>query len=82
MPLLPSDLQSPLDSPTDPFVLTMNFLSALVSDLVFTRKFTDVAKWNRCAGVYLQPWLSSTQEDSAVVSENIRNHFLTLDKVR
>lgn len=60
----------------------LDFSSFLVSDLVHSRKFSDVAVWNRCVGVYVAPWTKEDPESSVRFAESIREHFLAIDKVR
>jgi elongation factor 3 len=81
--LLPQDVVGHLDptvTSADPLHLTLDFVSSLLADLVFERKFTDSELWKRCAGVYLEPWLRS-DESNVTFSERARLHFLAIDQV-
>ncbi|KAI0051246.1 hypothetical protein FA95DRAFT_1628606 [Auriscalpium vulgare] len=62
------------------FSQTIDFESSLVADLVFARKFTDVAAWNRSVGVYTGPWLSGG--DGAFFAETVREHFHAIEKAK
>ncbi|CAL1707600.1 unnamed protein product [Somion occarium] len=59
---------------------TLEFSSSLIADLVYRRRFSDVELWNRCLGVYVAPWLSGGAEEGAKVAEQVRQHFLAIDK--
>ncbi len=87
--LLPQDLvvisaQSPNGphTPKHPLLADiLRFVSSLVADLVHKRLFSDAATWKRCLGVYLNGWYPHGSEDGLHLGEQIRQHFLAVDKV-
>lgn len=78
----PGVLPATADSPSGPFTLTVDFVSSLLGDLIHDGKFNDSEAWNKCAGVYLDPWLRGTDETGATLTEKLRLHFLGIDLVR
>lgn len=81
--LFPSEaLPATADSPSGPFVLTVDFVSSLLGDLIHDGKLNDSKAWNKCAGTYLDPWLRGTTETGASLAEKLRLHFLEIDLVR
>ena len=81
--LFPSGaLPATADNLLGPFTLTIDFVSPLLGDLIHDGKFDDSEAWNKCAGVYLDPWLRDTGETGASIAEKLRLHFLEIDLVR
>ncbi|THH31808.1 hypothetical protein EUX98_g2391 [Antrodiella citrinella] len=88
--LLPSDLvvisTSAPNGPHAPrhelLSQNLDFSAALVSDLVYTRKFADEAAWKRCVGVYISPWTKEYPEGSDQFAESVRQHFWAIDKAQ
>ncbi|KAF7315452.1 hypothetical protein MIND_00060100 [Mycena indigotica] len=86
--LLPPELtitspSSPNNPPSPKYSLlaqSLAFQASLVADLVNERKFGDKKIWQRCVGVYLEPWLDS--ERGAQVSEAVRSHFYAIEKAK
>ncbi|KAJ8514383.1 hypothetical protein ONZ45_g8055 [Pleurotus djamor] len=80
---LDSELLSTED-PTQPryslLARSVDFQAALVADLVYNRRFTDVAAWKRCIGKYLEPWTDA--ERSNKCAEDIRLHFQAIDRAK
>lgn len=61
-------------------IRSLDFQATLVADLVYARRFTDVAAWKRCAGVYLEPWTNSEKSDK--YAEDVRLHFQAIDRAK
>lgn len=61
---------------------SLEFEASLVADLVHFRRFSDKETWNRCAGVYLVPWLGNDKERAATFAEQLREHYHAIDQVR
>ena len=59
----------------------LQFSSALVADLVYKRRFSDVEAWKRCLGVYLSGWFPQGSDEGMTICDQIRKHFLAVDKV-
>jgi elongation factor 3 len=58
---------------------SLEFQSSLVADLVHSKQFEDKDSWNRCIGVYLDPWLG--KEGASALTETVRLHFQAIDRV-
>lgn len=74
-------------SPNGPKVLkypiletSLEFIAALVADLVHARKFAVQALWTRCVGLYLSVWVDEAK--SAAFTEAVLGHYKAIDKVR
>jgi len=78
----PEALPATADSPSGPFSLTVDFVSSLLGDLIHHGKLDDSEAWNKCAGIYLDPWLRSTDKTGASLADNLRLHFVEIDLVR
>ena len=59
----------------------LQFASSMVADLVHKRSFSNAEVWNRCLGIYLSGWYPHGSERGAELCEQIRKHFLAVDKV-
>ena len=59
----------------------LHFSSSLVGDLIHNRRFMDTEAWKRCLGVFLTGWFPQNSEEGYALSEQIRHHFLAVDKV-
>lgn len=67
-------------TPRHPLLSTsIDFASTLAADLIHARKFSDQKQWNRCVGVYFNPWMGGTGE---AFGEQVRQHFLSIDKAK
>ena len=77
----PEALPATADSLGGPFDLTVYFVSSLLGDLIHDGKFSDSKAWNKCAGLYLDPWLRGTDETGVSLAEKLRLHFLEIDLV-
>ncbi|KAF8973154.1 hypothetical protein BDZ97DRAFT_1779739 [Flammula alnicola] len=67
-------------SPKYPTLETsLEFVAALVADLVYARKFSDPATWNRCVGLYMSVWLNDEKKSSAF-TEAVLAHYLAIDQ--
>jgi len=75
-------LPATVDSLSGPFSLTVDFVSSLLGDLIHGGKFNDSEAWNKCAGIYLDPWLRGTDATGISLAEKLRLHFLEIDLVR
>ncbi|KAJ3540234.1 hypothetical protein NM688_g6257 [Phlebia brevispora] len=88
--LLPQDLAIvSADAPNGPhtprhpsLVSVLRFASSLVADLIHKRHFMDVEAWKRCLGVYLSGWFPHGSDDGINLGENIRQHFLAVDRAK
>jgi elongation factor 3 len=80
--LFPQEALPPTaDSPSGPFNLTVDFFSSLLGDLIHRGKFNDSEAWNKCAGIYIDPWLRGIDETGESLAEKLRSHFLGIDLV-
>ncbi|GLB37644.1 putative chromo (CHRromatin Organisation MOdifier) domain containing protein [Lyophyllum shimeji] len=75
---LPADLTSGGAPKHTLLAQSLEFQASLVADLVYARKFTDKAAWDRCVGVYLSIW--SDAECAAAFAEAVRSHYHAIDK--
>lgn len=87
--LLPSELAIiSRDKPNGPhqprhslLAQTLEYSAPLLADLVYFRSFSDPVVWERCVGVYVEPWLSGGPGSGAQFAEKMRSHFQAIDKV-
>jgi elongation factor 3 len=85
--LLPSELLTAGDLrpnetriPKHPLLLnSLRFQATLLVDLVYTRKFSDQEKWNRCSAPYMELWIG--KEESLHFAQAVLLHFLAAEKV-
>ncbi|KAI0081236.1 hypothetical protein K474DRAFT_1762039 [Panus rudis PR-1116 ss-1] len=61
---------------------TLDFSSALVADLIHSRRFADADAWQRCLGIYLVPWVPGGSENATKLAEQVRQHFHAIDKAK
>ncbi|KAJ7079100.1 P-loop containing nucleoside triphosphate hydrolase protein [Mycena belliarum] len=59
---------------------SLTFQSSMVADLVYERQFGDVKVWQRCVGVYLEPWVGV--EQGSAFAKAVLSHFSTIDQVK
>lgn len=86
--MLPAELGLPLNkAPNGPkipkyptLVTSLEFIAALVADIVYARKFTDAALWKRCVALYMSVWID--EEKSAAFTEAVLNHYNAIDKAK
>ena len=58
---------------------SLTFMATLVADLVYCNNFDDAKIWNRCVGVYMDPWIG--EEQGVAFAESIRNHYHAIERV-
>ncbi|GJE92231.1 hypothetical protein PsYK624_083840 [Phanerochaete sordida] len=88
--LLPQDLVNVSASlpngphaPRHPLIAaTIDFASTLAADLIHARRFSDAKQWNRCVGVYFNPWFPAGAEAGEAFGEQVRQHFLAIDNAK
>ncbi|KAH9931115.1 P-loop containing nucleoside triphosphate hydrolase protein [Epithele typhae] len=88
--LLPEDLAIiSADAPNGPHTprhpllkQVLEFSAGLVADLVYARKFSDAAVWQRSLGALVQPWFSNGSTDAIKFTEQVRAHFQAADEAK
>ncbi|KAF9010489.1 ABC transporter-domain-containing protein [Cyathus striatus] len=85
---LPHELSSPSTSaPNGPptgiqslLLDSLKFQAALTIDLIYTKRFDDIAAWNRCIASFMNAWTDT--KDAEAFSEAVRSHFRAIDKAK
>ena len=69
-------------SPQDPYLaITLDFMAALVADLLYKKRYSDKNVWRARVGVYMAPWLLDGKDGGTAFAELVRKHFYAIDRV-